>query len=413
MEHGAEILLQLFVLLLATKIGDEIFKRLGQPTLIGEILAGVVVGPALLGWYEINDETALFAEIGVVLLLFQVGVENRFGDLLRVGLLAGAVGALGVIAPFAAGFGLGMVLGYPLEVSIFLAAALVATSVGITSNVLGSIGALRTVSGRVILGAAIIDDVLAMLILAVATGISAGGVSVERIGILLLLAVGFIVVVAVGGTGVLRRRPSLLTDPEFAGTPFLPGMIVMLGLAALSAMIGLAAIIGAFLAGLVVGESSERHALEEEVAPVAAFFMPFFFGSIGAQIDLAGLASVEAIGLLLLVTALAVVSKFAGSLVGAIRLGRERATLVAWGMVPRGEVGIVVAGLGLQLGAIGATVYSVVVGMAVLTTLIVPPLLPPLVRRAEEAAEHRHEQAEGHPEIEGGGTTTVEGGESG
>lgn len=387
MDHLADVLRQLFVLLLAAKIGDELFKRIGQPPVIGEILAGVVVGPALLGWYRVGAETTLFAEIGVVLLLFQVGVETRLVDLVRVGPTALAVGALGVVLPFAGGFVLGGMLGEPLAVAVFLAAALTATSVGITSNALRELGALRSRAGRTILGAAVIDDVLAMLILAFATGLVAGSVSLERIAILIAVAVAFIAVVLVGGTHVLRRRRSLLTDPRFAETPFLPGMIIMLGLAALAAQIGLAAIIGAFLAGMVAGESSERQALEAEVAPIAAFFTPFFFGYIGAQVDLGGLADPALIGLVLAVTALAVVSKFAGAFLGAVRRGRAEATLIGWGMVPRGEVGIVVAGLGLQVGAIDARLYSVVVGMAILTTLIVPPLLPRLVRAAEGEAQ--------------------------
>ena len=383
MEHLAGVLFQLFWMLLAAKIGDEVFKRIGQPAVIGEILGGVVVGPAVLGVYDVNAETQLFAEIGVVLLLFQVGVETRLHDLLRVGGTAASVGALGVVLPFLGGYALGSVLGYPPEVSVFLAAALVATSVGITSGVLSSLGALGTTSGRVILGAAVIDDVLAMLILAIATGLAAGGVGLDRIATLIGLAVAFIAIVVVGGTRTLRRRRSLLTDPEFARTPFLPGMIVMLGLAALAAAIGLAAIIGAFLAGMVAGESSEKHALEEEVAPLAAFFTPFFFGSIGAQVDLAGLADGGVLALLLAVTALAIATKFVGALLGAARLGWDRALLVGAGMVPRGEVGIVVAGLGLQVGAIQGPVYSIVVGMAIVTTLIIPPFLPALVRRAE------------------------------
>jgi Kef-type K+ transport system membrane component KefB len=383
MEHSAEVLLDLFVLLSAAKVGDEVFKRIGQPPLVGEILAGIIVGPALLGWFEISEGTALFAEIGVVLLLFRVGVDTRIADLVRVGQLAGAVGGLGVALPFAGGLGLGLATGMPLEVSIFLAAALVATSVGITSELLHDLRALGTSSGRVILGAAIIDDILAMIILAIATGVAAGSVSAERIGSLLLIAVAFVLIVVVGGTGVLRRRPSLLMAPVFARTPFLPGMIIMLGLAALATAIGLAALIGAFLAGMVVGESSERRALEEEVAPVAAFFTPFFFGSIGAQIDLAGLADQGTLMLLVAVTTVAIATKFVGSFVGAFTMGGRRATLVAWGMVPRGEVGIVVAGLGLQLGVINGPVYSVVIGMAVITTLIVPPLFGPLVQWAE------------------------------
>ncbi|HEX2141094.1 MAG TPA: cation:proton antiporter [Candidatus Limnocylindria bacterium] len=383
MEHIAEVLLQLFAVLVAAMIGNEIFRRLRQPTVVGEILGGLVVGPAVLNIYHITPETQLFAEIGVVLLLFQVGVETRLHELLRVGTTALAVGVLGVLLPFGAGFLAAELAGGDLALAVFLAAALTATSVGITSNVLRDLGGLHTKSGRIILGAAIIDDVLAIMILSVASGVAAGSVSAGRIVSLLVVAVLFIVVVLLGGTRILRRRRALLTDPEFAETPFLPGMILMLGLASLAAVIGLAAIIGAFLAGMVVGESSERHALESEVAPVAAFFTPFFFGYIGAQVDLQGLANVEALMLLLGITALAVGSKFFGAFIGALRQGRWRAVVVGWGMVPRGEVGIVVAGLGLSTGAIESDIYSVVVGIAILTTLIVPPLLPVLLRRAE------------------------------
>jgi Kef-type K+ transport system membrane component KefB len=363
-----------------------VFRRLGQPTVVGEILGGVAAGPAVLGVYEVNAETELFAEIGVVLLLFQVGIETRLHDLLRVGGTALAVGVLGVILPFVGGFAAAELAGGDLSLAVFLAAALTATSVGITSNVLRDLGALSTQSGRIILGAAVIDDVLAIMILSVASGIAAGSFELGNVVSLVVVAVLFVAIVAIGGTRILSRRRSLLTDPQFAETPLLPGMIVMLGLAALAAAIGLAAIIGAFLAGMVAGESSERHALEAEVAPVAAFFTPFFFGFIGAQVDLAGLANVDALVLLGGITALAVVSKFIGAFFGALGQGRSRATLIGWGMVPRGEVGIVVAGLGLSAGAIDSEIYSVVVGMAIITTLVVPPFLPRLVRRAERRA---------------------------
>ena len=378
-----QVLFQLFVLLLATKLGDELFKRLGQPALVGEILGGVVVGPAVLGWYQITPETSLFAQIGAVLLLFEVGIHTRIGEVARVGGTALSVALLGVALPFAGGYVAGSLLGLEFAGRIFLASALTATSVGITSGALRSFGALATQSGRVILGAAVIDDVLAMLIVAVAVGISAGEVSAGRIALLLGLAAAFCGIVLIGGTGILRTRRSLLTDPRFAETPFLPGMILMLGLAALAAQIGLAAIIGAFLAGMVVGESSERHALETETAPVAAFFTPFFFGFVGAQVDPAAFGSFSTIGLLLGITLLAVAAKFVGSFLGAIGSGRQRATLIAWGMVPRGEVEIIVAGLALTAGAIKADLYAVIVGMVVITALIVPPLMGPLVRRAE------------------------------
>jgi Kef-type K+ transport system membrane component KefB len=349
-EHLPTVLFQLFVLLLATKLGDEVFKRLGQPALVGEILGGIVVGPAVLGWYQITAETSLFAEIGAVLLLFQVGIHTRIGEVARVGGTAVSVAVLGVALPFAGGYLLATALDLSDVGRVFFAATLTATSVGITSGALRAFGALATQSGRVILGAAVIDDVLAMLIVAVAVGVSDGEVSAGRILLLLGLAAAFIGIVVIGGTGILRTRRSLLTDPRFAETPFLPGMILMLGLAALAAQIGLAAIIGAFLAGMVVGESSERHALETETAPVAAFFTPFFFG-----------------------------------FVGALRTGRSRATLIAWGMVPRGEVEIIVAGLALAAGAFQPDLYAVIVGMVVITAILVPPLMGPLVRRAEPA----------------------------
>ncbi|MGH2483226.1 MAG: cation:proton antiporter [Candidatus Limnocylindria bacterium] len=389
MDHLSEVLFQLFVLLAATKVGDEIFKRLGQPTLVGEILAGVIVGPALLGWYAITPETELFAQIGAVLLLFEVGVHTRVGDLVRVGGTALTVAILGVALPFLGGFAVASALDLPLEGRVFLAAALTATSVGITSRALDHLGALRTVSGRIVLGAAIVDDVLAMLIVAAAVGMASGGVDAGEILVTLGLAAAFIAIVLVAGKGLLSRRPSVLTEPRFAETPFLPGMIVMLGLAALSAAIGLAAIIGAFLAGMVVGESAERDALEKETAPVAAFFTPFFFGFDGAQIDQTVVGSSGTVALLVGITALAVVTKFAGSFLGALRLGRQRATLVGWAMVPRGEVEIIVAGLALAAGAFGPDLYLVVVGMVVITSLLVPPLLPRLVRRAEPEAASR------------------------
>lgn len=383
MDHLAQVLFQLFVLLLATKIGDELFKRLGQPTLVGEILAGVIVGPALLGLYQVTPETELFAQIGAVLLLFEVGVHTRVGDLVRVGGTAATVAVLGVALPFIGGFAVASAMGLSIEGRVFLAAALTATSVGITSRALDQLGALTTGSGRVVLGAAVIDDVLAMLIVAVAVGMASGGVDAGDILLTLGLAAAFIVIVLVAGTGILSRRPSLLTEPRFAETPLLPGMILMLGLAALSAAIGLAAIIGSFLAGMVVGESSERDALEKETAPIAALFTPFFFGFVGAQIDLSVFGTPSTVVLLIGITALAVVTKFAGSFLGALRVGRDRALLIGWAMVPRGEVEIIVAGLALAAGAFGADLYLVVVGMVVITSMLVPPFLPRLVRRAE------------------------------
>ncbi|MEO8252254.1 MAG: cation:proton antiporter [Chloroflexota bacterium] len=384
MEHPP-VLFQLFALLAAAKIGDELFKRLGQPALAGEIIGGLVVGPAVLGWYEVRVETELFAQIGAVLLLFEVGVHTRVGDILRVGTTALAAAVMGVVLPFAAGFLLGDLFGLDMRGRLYIAASLTATSVAVSSGVLASLGALRSIAGRTILAAAVTDDVLGLLVVGVVAGLAAGQVDLPHIALVLSLAVAFIVIVVVAGTGLLRRQRSLLTIPRFAETPFLPGMIIMLGLAALAAQIGLAAIIGAFLAGSVVGESAERQALETETAPVAAFFTPFFFGFIGAQIDPSAFASISALGMVVALVVVAVVTKFAGVFLGALSGGWRRAVVIGWGMVPRGEVEIVIAGLALASGAFSHEIYAVVVAMVVVTMLLAPPLLKPLVRWAESS----------------------------
>ena len=282
----AEGLTDLAIVLAAAKLGAEIFERLRQPPIVGEILAGVAIGPAAIGLVSSSAALEIFAELGVVLLLFWVGLETRLADLGRVGRQAGLVGGLGVVFPLAGGLLLGIALGKSFVTALFLGTALVATSVGITSATLVELGMLRSPAGRTILGAAVIDDVLAMLVLAVSVGVAAdAGVDVVGIALTLAVAVAFVAAVAVVGPRLLRRRPGLLTAPRFANSPLLPALILCLGLAAAAAHVGLAAIIGAFLAGMVLAEVDEKHVLEREVAPLYALFPPFFFVWIGIQID--------------------------------------------------------------------------------------------------------------------------------
>ncbi len=372
----ADLLVDLFIVLLAAKLGDELFRRLKQPTIVGEILAGLLVGPAVFGLVEPSDILEVFAELGVVFLLFWVGLETKLSDLREVGPTAVSVGLLGVIIPFGAGVGLGLALGESTATALFLGAALVATSVGITSAVLLELGVMDRRASRTILGAAIVDDILALLLVAVASGVAvAGGVDVGAIAITAAIAIGFIAFVALGGTTLLQKRPALLHAPRFSESPLLPAVIICLGLAAFSAQIGLAAIIGAFLAGMIVAETKDQSPIEAEVAPLYAFFPPFFFAFIGVQVSLSALADPGTLALLAGVTILAVLTKFAGAYVGALRLGKREAAFVGAGMVPRGEVGIIVAGIGAATGTIDAELFAVIVSMSVLTTLIVPPVL--------------------------------------
>ncbi len=372
----AEVLVALFVVLLAAKLGDELFKRLRQPALVGEILAGVVIGPSVLGLVEPTDTLEVFAELGVVFLLFWVGLETRLSEMREVGGTAIRVGVLGVVVPFAAGYGAGAVAGESAETSVFIGAALVATSVGITSAVLLELNALATKAARTILGAAVIDDILAMVLLAVAVGVAEkGGVDATSIAVVIAAAAAFVAFVALGGTRVVARWPGIFHAPKFSESPLLPVVILCLGLAAFAAQIGLAAIIGAFLAGMVVAETKDRHDIEEEVAPLYAFFPPFFFAFIGIEVDLGAFADWATIAILAGMTTLAFVTKFGAAWLAARPMGRSDAVVVGLGMVPRGEVGIIVAGIGATSGVVEAELFAVIVGMSILTTLIVPPLL--------------------------------------
>ena len=372
----AALLTDLFVVLLAAKLGDELFKRLHQPAIVGEILAGALVGPSVLGFVEPGEVLEVFAELGVVFLLFWVGLETKISDLREVGGTALAVGLLGILFPFAGGVAFAFAIGEETATAVFVGVALVATSVGITSAVLIELGALGGRAAKTILAAAVIDDILAMLLLAVAVGLGeSGGFDVGGLLVTLGLAVGFVLFFALGGTQLLQRQPRLLHAPRFSESPLLPAVIICLGLAAFAAHIGLAAIIGAFLAGMMVAETKEQHPIEDEVAPLYAFFPPFFFAFIGMEVELEEFGDVETIGLLAGLTALAMVTKYAGARLGARGLDSSEAHVVALGMIPRGEVGIIVAGLGATAGIVAGQLFVVIVGMSVLTTLLVPPLL--------------------------------------
>jgi len=378
----AALLTDLFVVLLAAKLGDELFKRIHQPAIVGEILAGVLVGPSLLGLVEPGEVLEVFAELGVVFLLFWVGLETRLSEMREVGGTALGVGILGVVLPFVAGVGFALAIGEGTATAVFVGVALVATSVGITSAVLIELGVLSGRAGRTILAAAVIDDILAMLLLAVAVGLGEeAGFDVVGLVATLSLAVGFVLFFALGGTQLLQRQPRLLHTPRFSESPLLPAVILCLGLAAFAAHIGLAAIIGAFLAGLMVAETKEQHPIEDEIAPLYAFFPPFFFAFIGMEVELGELADLETLAFLTALTALAGATKYAGARLGARSLGTDEAHVVGLGMVPRGEVGIIVAGLGTAAGVVGQQLFVVIVGMSVLTTLLIPPLLRRAVQR--------------------------------
>jgi Na+:H+ antiporter len=377
----AGVLTDLFLVLLAAKLGDEVFRRIGQPVIVGEILGGIVVGPSVLGLVEVGEVLRVFSELGVVFLLFWVGLETRLSEMKAVGRIALTVGSAGVVLPFLVGIGFGLVLGESTETSVFLGAALAATSAGITSATFLDLGIARSRAARTVLGAAVVDDILALILLSVAVGMAAdGGVDPLKIALALAIALAFVGFVALGGTQLLSRRPHLLHAPRFAASPLLPAVLLCLGLAAFAASIGLAALIGAFLAGMIVAETKEHTSIEREVKPLYAFFPPFFFAFIGIELDLGALLDGHALLLLAAITVLAAAAKLIPAYLAARGLGAREAAIVGIGMIPRGEVGIVIASIGAAEGVVDAELFAVVVGMSILTTLLAPFALKRLSR---------------------------------
>lgn len=374
-EHTA-ILLDLFIMLAAAKLMAEIFERLKQPAVVGEILAGVIVGPSLLRWVEPSDMIGVLAEFGVIFLLFNVGLETKPQSIFQVGKRAAIVGVTGVALPFAAGYFIAHAWSGSFIESIFIAAALVATSVGITARVLGSMGLLDSDTARIILGAAVIDDILGLIILSLVSSVSQGSVSMIGLAKTAGAAILFTLFVALVGSRLINRLAPMFARLRLERPFFSLGLILCLGLSVASAYVGVAAIIGAFLAGMALAEATEDDKkMHQLTTGVTEFLVPFFLVNIGMQLDLSVFRETSVILFAIVLTLLAVITKFVGGGVGAWGLPRREMAQVGIGMVPRGEVGIVVAQIGLGLGVIGKDFFAAVLFMAVATTLIAPPFI--------------------------------------
>ncbi len=381
--EGTKLLVMLFIMLLAAKLMAEIFERLRQPAVVGEILAGVIIGPSVLGLVAPSELLNTLAEIGVIFLLFSVGLETKPAAIFSVGKRAGVVAVLGVVVPFVCGW-LFMLAWGTVGASdqsaniqaLFVGTAMVATSVGITARVLSSMGLLDAPTSRIILGAAVIDDILGLLVLAVVASAAAGTIDYLEIGLTAGLAVGFTLFVAfIGAPAVTRAAPGI-ENLRVGKSFFIVGLVLCLGLSAAAAYIGVAAIIGAFLAGMAMAEASETNPeMHDLTSGVTEFLVPFFLVNIGMQLRLDIFREPSVMVLAVAITLIAVATKLIGCGAGAWSMGVRRAGQVGMGMVPRGEVGIVVAQIGLSLGVVGDVLFGVVLFMAVATTLIAPPFL--------------------------------------
>jgi Kef-type K+ transport system membrane component KefB len=390
----------LAAMLVAAKLLGELAERVGQPAVLGELVAGVLLG-GVLGLVPTEGAAGeivhVFAELGVMLLLFEIGLETDLREMFRVGPASLAVAMVGVVLPFALGFAYWAYLPHSASggstdlttAAIFVGATLTATSVGITARVLSDLGRMNTVEARIIIGAAVIDDVLGLVILTVVSGLAAGA-ALAPIGILRILAVavGFLVVAVLVGRYVAPRLFDLVVRMRVRYVLLVFAIAFALALSSVAALAGSALIIGAFAAGLILSGTNQFDTIEREVRPVASIFAPIFFVSVGASVNLRLLdpsqeGSAGLLGVAAVITLLAVAGKLAAG--WAAPWVKYRRLVVGVGMVPRGEVGLIFADIGRRTGILNEAVFGAILLMVMATTFVAPPGLKLLFgSRAEE-----------------------------
>lgn len=375
MAHGgSELPLSMLLVFGAAKLLGELAESLKMPNIVGEITAGVLLGPSVLALVKPSSVREL-ADLGVMFLLFRVGLEVRASDLVKVGKTASAVAFLGVVVPLAMGYGIYRWSGASNIESLFVGAAMVATSVGITAQVLAGMGLLNLLASRIILAAAVIDDILGLVVLAIVSSMAQGGLNWVQLATTAALSIGFTVfVLSVGSKTVGSIVPKVERRMKGGESQYSLAMILLFALALFASYAGVAAIIGAFLAGVALAETVS-HRVHILAQGVTELLVPFFLAGIGLALDVHVLQNPKVLGLAALITVAAVVSKLIGCGLGAWPLGLEEAKRIGAGMVPRGEVGMIVAQLGASMGTISQEAYGVVVVMAVMTTVIAPLLL--------------------------------------
>ncbi|MGK7936532.1 MAG: cation:proton antiporter [Xenococcaceae cyanobacterium] len=420
----AAVLLSLVFIYLASKLGGELSKLLDLPPVLGELVAGVVVGVSalhLLVFPEagatasdsvvmtilqqiagLNPEdvgavftaqsevVSVLAELGVIILLFEIGLESDLRELQKVGVRAAIVAVVGVVAPFFAGtLGLIIIFGMPTIPAVFAGAALTATSIGITSKVLSELGQLKSTEGQIIVGAAVIDDVLGIIVLAVVASLAkTGDVDVLNLVYLIISATAFLLGSIFLGKFFNKSFVAIAEKLQTRGKLVIPALIFAFSMAFLANAIHLEAILGAFAAGLVLDETDKRKELDQQVIPIADILVPVFFVSVGARVDLSVLNPTSADNRQgLIIAAFLIVVAIIGKIItGWSIFGQEKINRLAIGigMIPRGEVGLVFAGIGAASGVLDKPLQAAIIIMVILTTFVAPPLLRFAFKEEEE-----------------------------
>lgn len=371
----AGLLLTLAAVLAATKIVGALARRVGQPAVLGELVAGILLGGSVLGVLDPAEPVLkTLAELGVLILLFEVGLETDLKALQRVGAAALTVGTAGIVLPFAGGYAVALAFGASTITALVVAAAMTATSIGISARVLGDLGRLKTDEGQIVLGAAVFDDVMGLVILAVVGGIAAGaGLTAVGVATTAAVAIGFVVGAVVIGAFIARPLMAAVARVPVAGTVGVTALVFVFVTAAIAAKVGSAMIIGAFAAGLVLHGTPQRHEIEKWVTSIGHVFVPVFFAMVGAEVDLRAMLSPSALGLGAALIVVAVVGKVLAGYAPWWFKGRK--LLVGVAMVPRGEVGLIFAQMGAAAGVLGGGEFGAVIAMVVATTFVTPPWL--------------------------------------
>jgi Kef-type K+ transport system membrane component KefB len=375
------LLIALAAVLIATKLLGEFARRLGQPPVLGELLAGVILGGSVLGILDPRDLTLhALGELGLFVLIFQIGLHTDVRSLRRVGGAAIVVATAGVVLPFVGGFFAARALRVPVLAAVIAGASLTATSMAISARVLGDKGALRTREGQVVLGAALADDVIGLIILSIVVALAAGtGVSAASAARISAVSVGFIVVALVVGRYAIPPLFRVLDKIRANGALGMLGIAFGLLLAGLAVASGTAMIVGAFVAGMILHPTPQRHEIERATGQIGYFLVPVFFAMVGASIDLAALASVPALEAGAALIAVGIAGKVLAGFAPWTFKGNK--LLIGVAMVPRGEVGLIFAQMGLATGAITPALFAAIMLMVVVTTFVTPPLLGAVIRR--------------------------------
>ena len=387
MAGGPEhLIFQLFAIFVAAKIVGEIFERLGLQAVLGEISAGVILGPYALSVIHPSDTIYSIAEIGAIFVLFHAGLETSPQDLIQVGRKALLVAISGIVVPFILGFLYMRLMGDNPTEATFVGAAMVATSVGISARVLGDLNVLSSRTARIIMGAAVFDDILGMVLLAVVAGLASG----ERLqwlhlGVLAFEAIVFAVFMLFIASRIIRPLRTKVDRLSTHNAPLIISLAICLLLSWLAARIGMAAIIGAFFAGLMFADYAPEWGLLPRATAISDFLAPYFFFTIGSRLDLS-LFTGNLLIAASVISALAIISKLLGCGLPLIGEGLHTSVTVGVGMMPRGEVALIVALVGLNSHIVNERTYAIVVFMTAVTTLVAPPLLRYLFRNEVRAS---------------------------